>query len=543
MGKPWQRFSPRVRAAWKFLREYPFFAFLPKYRNAIDHIDHELLTNLTKFKSSPCHGMTFEQAMMSQEFFETCKRTTGVPRHFTAPQQEILSAKAQERFMVGANRCGKTLLSSLECAWWAKGEHPFREVPEPPNTIWACAPDWPNYLNTINRKMISWALGKAGKGNYTYRVADRIFEVDTLNSDGDPVTSRIFLKSYDSGAEKFGGEDVDLIANDEPPPPSVYEEQSMRLGENPLNFFWSLTPVGSNAPYLYIMYRDWLDEGRPDDRHFVKLAIQDNPYLPPEEVQKAYKKWGNDEAIANVRLKGNWESIGGMLYPELDPDVHIVDDFEIPGVHVDDETPWTLYRALDPGLRNEAACAWVAVSPEGFAFVYREFLQAELSIPEQCKRIIAAKTPREFYRWSTIDIAANAKDYGTGIPRIVQYANEGVVCLPASNRVRSGQEGDQISTVKEWLAFTKDDEGNFRKEPKLRFFRSCTNTWRQFRNAAWKTQSLRSGEDPKEATLKKDDHIENAIRYLLCAYGGPSFARKGDPAPVGAWEPDETTGY
>ena len=530
---------------WDTLRKFPYMAFYPENEINLQWIDHAVISYYQSAKSSPLKGMPQAKIRLTEEYIETCKKSSGVPRLFTPPQLEILSSHAMERFMVGANRCGKTMMSALECAWWAKGQHPYREVPEPPNTIWACAPDWPNYLRPINQKQISWALG-AREGTYKYRVADRMFEVQAKNHEGHDVTSLIILKSYDSGAEKFGGEDVDLVANDEPPPPSVYEEQSMRLGENPLNFFWSLTPVGSNAPHVYMMYRDWKDEGRPDDKHFVSLAIEDNPYLPKSEVAKAYKRWGKDEGVANVRLKGNWEGIGGMLYPTLDPDVHVINDFEIPGVHrppENDEVRWTLYRALDPGMRNEAACAWIAVDPNGFGFVYREFMQAELSIPEQCQRIIAAQTPHEFYKWSTIDIAANAKDYGTGIPRITQYAQAGVICLPASNRVKSGQEGDQISTVKEWLDFSKDDDGNFRKEPRLRFFRSCTDTWRQFRNAAWKTHKQSSGEDPKETTLKKDDHIENAVRYVLCAFGGPKFAGHDGGEVMFTHETDSVTGY
>ena len=537
----WKKWPEEAKYWWDIFRSYPWLAFLPENVDCIRQIDNYQATRVFHQHGYSGKGLSIKELRATPEFLSTMGKTHGVPREFTSPQKIIMASDARDRFMVGANRCGKTLMSALEAVWWAKGRHPFLKVPEPPNMVWVCAPDWPNYLNPINRKMLSWALGKKGKDNYNFKLAERIFEVFTEDSEGNHVTSRIVLKSYDSGAEKFGGEDVDLICNDEPPPPSVYEEEMMRLGENPLHTFWSLTPVGSNAPWIYTdLYRPWLDEGKPTDKIFVNLAISDNPHLPKDDVERARKKYANNPDAAKVRLEGEWSHIGGLLYPILEAEVHYVDDFKIPGVHRaprDDEVPWTLYRGLDPGIRNNAGCVWVAVDPLNNAFVYRDFSKSGYSIPEKCAAIQMMQEPTEVYRWSVIDMAAQQRDYASGLPRTAIYAENGVVCLPVKNT----DVVSQVSTVKEAFAFTRDDDGNYRHEPKLRVFRSCIDTWRQLSRAAWKTHKLTSGEDPKEQTLKRDDDLENSLRYLICAHGGPVFAATQE-APTGM-EGDPVTGY
>jgi hypothetical protein len=49
--------------------------------------------------------------------------------------------------------------------------------------------------------------------------------------------------------------------------------------------------------------------------------------------------------------------------------------------------------------------------------------------------------------------------------------------------------------------------------------------------------------DPREVTKKKDDHGENALRYLMVEFGGPTFVEPS-AGQSASYEPaDEKTGY
>lgn len=549
-GAPdYKKMPEDITGAITLFRDQPFLAFLPRFANAIAALDAYYLDSFSHLKKY--RGLSESALRKTPEFLATQRRSTGVPRHLTAHQRAVVYSLAVDRFMVGSNRIGKTFVSALEIAWWAFGEHPnpARELPPRPAHIWACCPDFHNVGKDINLPMLRWVLGKAGK----WKEADKTFV--SVNVWSDEEQSRIRIKGYDSGPEKFGGADIDLYGVDEPPPQPIYDELVMRIGEYTTNSLWTLTPVGTNAPWIYTrIYRPWDDAGRPPEKFFMEnVDIKENEHLDPMEVEKRERELANDPDQAKIRLRGEWGHIGGLLYGGpmgLHADVHYVPDFEIPGVHRaagEKEAPWCLYRAVDPGIRNEAAVAWIAVSPEGLAWLYRCYLMADRSIPEICGDVKSLQTVHERdrgFRLSVVGTEGGQRDHSSAKTRISHYAENGLVLVQVPNR----PVDEHVSKLKEAISWGKDEAGHWRREPRLRIFRSCTDAWRQMRNAAWRPQGSRSGEDPKEVTLKKDDHLENAVRYLFAYAGGPRFFMPTDEELVrgfddAEWEPDPKTGW
>lgn len=548
-----KRMPPEVQRAIKTFKTAPFLAFLPSYLADVRIIDNyyfDVISRLKKYHEdcvkacdcdNPKQGLV-DFLMSTPEFIASQSLSTGTPRHWNPYQERIIFSTAIDRFLYGGNRVGKSVVGGVEDVAIAFGEHPNpkRELVERPGRVWACAPD----LKAAGRdgiiKMLRWAAGKLGK----WKEAQSRFEVVSKWSDSEK--GEITFKSYDSGPEKFGSADCDLIHYDEPPPRSIYDECIMRLGEGKTHHLFTMTLVGTNSHWIVRdLYRQWIDDGRPDDPLWVNAGLRDNPHIDRDEIDRVEKKLAHDPDQLKVRVYGEMPQMGGFLYPNLDSDTHLVDDFEIPGVHrdpKDGEKPWTLYRCIDPGIRNPCYVGWVAVSPNDLAFIYRELCEADMSIPEICKWMLQHEYKREIFQWGTIDIAARQRDYGSGDTRTQIFAKNGVYLLEASNR----EVDTAVGTMREAFDYAKDDDGNFRREPRLRIFRSCLKTWKSLRNAAWKPKSSRTEEDPKEQALKKDADPENAIRYLFTNFGGPHYypRKQEDTALVsGAWEPDQKTGY
>jgi phage terminase large subunit-like protein len=540
-AEPWNTFPPQAAGLVESFRRYPFAAFLPRYAGQMALLDDWLAWWVKKVER--LENVKLSEIRAHPRFLRWSSQRHGVPRHLTVPQMDFASSQAQERWMVGSNRLGKSFMAALEYVWWATGVHPYRQVPEPPNLVWAGCPDWMNHGKPITVPHVRWALGQ---WPYKWREVERTFHVQPAASDGEPLLgappSRIVVKSYDSGADKWQGAEPQLVGYDEAPPESIHNEVGARVGQEPLNIIATLTPLYQASWIRTKIHRPWEDGGRPEHIHFISGDIRTNPNLDQAEVDRMEARYADDPEELKIRVYGDWAAIGGLLYPKLDVNVHMVDDFEIPGVHrppKPDEQPWTLYRTIDPGIRVEAGVSWVACAPDGNCFAYRELFQADRSIPEICRWMRMLETKHEQFQYTTIDQAGKQRDYGTGKPRTLIYAENGVTCLAAGNKdvVVSVQE------MKEVFRWSKDDDGNFRREPRLRIFRSCTNTWRELRNAAWAPHERSSPTDPREKTLKKDDHLENALRYLFVAFGGPRFVarKRGPEAP---YEPqDKKTGY
>jgi phage terminase large subunit-like protein len=492
----------KVTQAITFFRAHPFAIYYPEFRGLVAMLDD--------YKVS-----------------ENIKR--GVPRYLTDPQQDFAKSRANERWFVAANRAGKTFIGAQEVAWWAKGKHPFRKVPEPPNLIWAGFPDFKNHGRPITVPLLKWALGREG---VEYKRAADMFEVKAING----MISRIYLKSYDSGADKWQGDAPDLIWFDEvPQDQSIYNEAGMRIGEEEaLNIIGTMTPLNQCAWLYSDLYEPWVDMDKPSHTAFIEADIYSNVHLSKAAITRAEDKYKNDPDQAKVRLQGKWAHIAGRVYPMLSALIHIVPDFEIPGVHRaakvhEEEEPWTLYRAVDVGIRNNSVILWVACSPDGLCYVYRELSAADKSIPEMCRIGLSMETEHEKangFEYSVIDPSSAQRDPATGMARVDTYANVGIVCIKGNNDWVFG-----VSRMKDAFSYVVSDDGTMTSPPKYRFFRSCTTVWNEHRRYAYAQTAGSSVSDPREAAIKKDDHTCLAgWQRVITPYGA---TRIRDLAPSG----------
>ena len=158
-------------------------------------------------------------------------------------------------------------------------------------------------------------------------------------------------------------------------------------------------PGGIGHGWVKARFVDPSPAGEPfigDDglrRIFIPSLLSDNKFL--EEGDPEYRKrlLALPERERRALLYGDWNIFEGQYFTEFDPSRHVIAPFEIP-------VSWRKYRTIDYGL-DRLACLWIAISPDGNAYVYREFCKSNLTISSAAAEILA-RTPQNEEIYATL---------------------------------------------------------------------------------------------------------------------------------------------
>ncbi len=188
-------------------------------------------------------------------------------------------------------------------------------------------------------------------------------------------------------------------------------------------------------------------------RVFLPSLIDDNLFLT--EGDPAYKERlaALPEAQRRALLYGDWNVFEGQYFSEFTEGIHTVDPFPIP-------SGWRKYRTVDYGL-DRLACLWIALSPEGDAYVYREKCASGLIISDAAAAILAHNGDDDIYATlAPPDLFHRSQE--TGKSKALLFGEGGVHFTCSSNDRESGW-----LALKELLKLREDGT------PRLRIFRSC----------------------------------------------------------------------
>lgn len=109
----------------------------------------------------------------------------------------------------------------------------------------------------------------------------------------------------------------------------------------------------------------------PNGHAFFRLHYLADPELTPEVVAKlrdGYTSeafWKREMEIEAGALKGQ------KVYPDFNPEIHVVDDAEIPAFGC-------CYMAIDPHPRTPHAMLWILIDPWSDWYVYRELWPSKM---------------------------------------------------------------------------------------------------------------------------------------------------------------------
>ena len=244
---------------------------------------------------------------------------------------------------------------------------------------------------------------------------------------------------------------------------------------------------------------------------FIPSRLSDNPHVNPEY---AADLMALPEKMRAAFLDGNWDVFAGMMFSELNRERHVVKPFTLPG-------GWRRYMSVDWGYAAPWAVLWAAVDEDGRAWFYRELYSAGVAERDQARRILAAEGPGEHIAVRLADDAMWATRGADVVPIASAYAEEGVHLTPAGKGPGSRVNGWQRvhSYLAEAPACPLHREQGWPTCPRAHFFSTLENTYRSLSDLPHAMTG-----DPEDADTHADDHLPDALRYLLINLGGgPEF--------------------
>ena len=398
----------------------------------------------------------------------------------------------KNRWVFGGNRSGKTECGAVESVYMARGNHPFRENRK--NVFgWVVSLSTQvqrdvaqakilHYLNPEWIQDITMLSGK--KESPEFGVIDQIRIKNVFGG-----ISTIGFKSCDQGREKFQGSSLDFVWFDEEPPQDIYQECLMRVLDKKGDIFGTMTPLKG---LTFIYDEIYLNKKQNPQVWCEFMEWGDNPYLDKEEVLSLTNSLAED--TLESRRYGRFKSAEGLVYPEFDENVHVIDPVNLP-------CDWQDNISIDPGLNNPLSAHWYSVDYDGNVYVVAEHFEAGKDVFYHSQRIkeisqrLGWKKDKQGRINALIDSAANQKTLSSIKSVTELFYENGINVNPLVDKdLFSG-----IQRVKQYLKVVNG-------KPKLYIFRTCVNLIRELKSYRWG-----QGETPK----KIDDHALDELRYYL----------------------------
>lgn len=276
---------------------------------------------------------------------------------------------------------------------------------------------------------------------------------------------------------------------------------------------------GRDWGWRYFVHKDMFkSDWAKGQFHSIKAPSTENVHLPDGYVQSMLETWSEDRIKREILA--DEESFQGQVYGEFKRDVHVVKPFRIPD-------HWERHIRIDHGFRNPAAALFFAISPEGEAYLYREFYNSEWLI-------------HEIIRGKVINAA-----YTPGIEALAKEEKFISAKIDPSTKNRSGRDDscdfDEyyrlwpkkwpfLSTAKNDVQVGIDRVKSYLKphpvsgKPLLFIFDNCLNVLDEI--VTYKYPELRPGQEEKQAEKEKPvkvhDHAMDALRYMIVDLPDPT---------------------
>ena len=276
----------------------------------------------------------------------------------------------------------------------------------------------------------------------------------------------------------------------------------------------STNPGGIGHGWVKERYIDNMIPGEErDGKIFLPARVQDNTFLMKNDPNYIKRLEMLDERSRKALLHGEWDLFEGQYFDEFSNDIHVcVPPDPIPSW-------WKRYLAIDYGL-DMLAALWIALEPNGTAWVYREVYQSGLIISQAAESMIAAEDGEHIdQRLAPPDLFNRRQE--TGRSAIDIFAEAGLYFDKAM-----GERVPGWYAVKEYLRPFEDEQGI--RTAKLKISPVCKNLIRTLPLLTTDTVNPNdTANTPHEYT-----HAPDALRY---------FAATIQPEGM-AWKPNAHDG-
>ncbi|OGO92063.1 MAG: hypothetical protein A2Y17_08085 [Clostridiales bacterium GWF2_38_85] len=328
---------------------------------------------------------------------------------------------------------------------------------------------------------------------------------DTVKEFAFPNGSRIKLGYCDSESDvlQYQGQSYEVIGLEEATHFTYYQflclTECNRISGNMSEAFsprmyLTCNPGGVGHDWVKRLFVDRIYQGseKPENYVFIRSRVYDNEYLMKNNPEYIENLMALPEARRKAMLDGDWNSFEGAFFPEFNYDIHVCQSFTIP-------KDWGRFRALDYGL-DMTACLWVAVTPDGVMFVYRELYENNLILSDAAAKVCVSTAPNEHIRYTTAspDLWNRRQDSGkSGFELMSVQGLRGLI--PADNRRVAGWR-----ILREYLRLQNNN-------CRLRIFANCINLIRTLPQLRFDTLN------PEDAagTPHEITHAPEALRYAV----------------------------
>jgi phage terminase large subunit-like protein len=262
----------------------------------------------------------------------------------------------RERLLMAGNQLGKTVAAANEVAMHSVGDYPDwweGAFFDSPTVGWAASLTSQVTRDTVQRLLLgqpgSWGTG-AIPSKYiedikraAHGVADAVESILVKHVSGG--TSRITLKSYDQGRERFQGETLDYVWFDEEPPQSIYMEGLTRTNATQGIVWLTFTPLLGMSD---VVKRFLVD--KMAGTHVTAMTINDALHYTPEQraaIIASYPAHERDARAMGIPTMGS-----GKIFPIVEESIK-ERPFSIPD-------HWPRICGIDFGWDHPTALAWLA---------------------------------------------------------------------------------------------------------------------------------------------------------------------------------------
>jgi hypothetical protein len=258
----------------------------------------------------------------------------------------------------------------------------------------------------------------------------------------------------------------------------------------------TMTPVdGMTWTYDDIFEKAGIDP----DLLVLEVDMDDNPHLT--QAGKDLVLTGLSTEDREARQHGRYISIGGLIYPEFNEDIHVINPISTP-------PGWLRFDCMDHGLRNPTAWLFCCVDREGRIIVLDEHYRSGWIVKQHVPIVLAKDALYGEPAYRVGDPSIGNRDPITGTSVQLEYVLNGIPIILGNNDVAGG-----INRVKTLLRGTSVGD---RLVPQLYITNNCVNTIREHKKYRWRKwahKQLNYEKNQPEEPVKKDDHTADALRY------------------------------
>ncbi len=404
----------------------------------------------------------------------------------TSQVEPLFNLGREATLISGGNRAGKTEVGAMLAVafaagsnqWWVREWLKINNLPsdliqKKPSTVWASALSYNDALMYVRPKISKFLPSNAIEKYWQGAGRSRIEF---------PNGGKIISLSADAGREKYqgAGGDISLIWLDEEHKEDVFNECLMRCVDSHGKLLLTMTPLkGLTWPF-----RLFIDE--PGDG-YVNHTISglDNPWISSVKLNRAVAFMS--QASKQSRLFGDFTNQQGVVYSELNKNIHVIKSKKVP----DD---WPRDMSIDFGVKNPFAALVFAWNPKDDTLhVIDEYYKKEWTTLQNGLELRKRFKKYFPFRWTVAD--PESKD-----GRLILARNCNIETKAAPKWLGIAET---INIVKERLAI--DAEG----KPHLYIHDNCVNLLKEFRQYRWSESS------GKDVPIKKHDHGLDALRYEI----------------------------